>query len=88
MAFIIKKPEPFIIKGEKGEYLIPALTTLSIDQIGDVMLLTPETPVAERIAAVKAFLLRMAPGLEEEDLGDYGYAQIFGAYEKEQGLGK
>lgn len=88
MAYVITKPQPFIIKGEKGEYLIPALKTLSIDQIGDVMALTPDTLPAERVAAVKSFLLRLAPGLEEEGLGDFGYAEIFAAYEKEQGLGK
>lgn len=88
MAYVIKTPKPFAIEGQKGKYMIPALSTLSVDEIGGIMSLTADTPVSERVAAVKDFLLRMAPGLAEEELGDYGFAQIFGAYEKEQGLGK
>ena len=88
MPYSIKKPQPFVIDGDKGKYLIPALATLSVDQVGDVLTLTPESPAAERVAAVKAFLLRMAPDLEQEGLGDVGYSMIFAAYEKEQNLGK
>lgn len=88
MAFIIKKPEPFIIKGQEGEYMIPAFSTLSADDVREVVELTADVPVPERLDAVKRFLLRMAPGLEKEGLGDMGYSQIFAAYEKEQNLGK
>lgn len=88
MAFIINKPEPFIIKGQEGEYLIPAFSTLSADDVRDVVELTEGVPVSERLAAVKRFLLRMAPELEKEGLGDMGYSQIFAAYEKEQNVGK
>lgn len=88
MPYQIQKPKPFIIEGQKGKYLIPPLSTLSMDEVGAVMTLTADTPVAERVEAVKSFLQRMAPGLADEELGDVGYAQIFAAYEKEQNLGK
>lgn len=88
MAFIIKKPEPFAIKGEQGNYIIPAMSTLSTDQMGDILTMLPETPAAEKVAIAKAFLLRMAPELEQEELGDWGYFQIYMAYEKEQNPGK
>lgn len=89
MAFSIKKRAPFVIEGEKGNYTIPPISTLSMAEMGPIMELNPDTPVAERVAVVKAFLLKMAPGLkDEEELGDYGYAQLYQAYEKEMGLGK
>ena len=88
MAYTIKKTEPYVIHGEKGDYLIPALKTLSIDKVSDIMSLTTDTPVEKRVEAVKAFLLRMAPELEAEEIGDVEFSMIFADYEKEQGLGK
>lgn len=88
MAFVIPQVKPFVIKGTKGEYLIPAFSTLSVDEVGEVMSLRPDTPVEERVEAVKKFLLKFAPELEKEELGDVGYSMIFAAYEKEQNLGK
>lgn len=88
MAFKIQKNQPFVIEGQKGKYEIPPFSTLSVDDVGEVMGLTLETPVKERLAACKAFLLKFAPDLEKEGLGDVGYSQIFAAYEKEQQLGK
>lgn len=88
MAYTIPQVKPFVIKGTKGEYLIPAFSTLSVDDVTEVMALRPETPVAERLEVVKRFLLKFEPELEEEELGDVGYSMIFAAYEKEQNLGK
>ena len=88
MAYVIKKAQPFAIKGEHGEYLIPAMSTLGTDQMGEILTMVPETPAAEKVAIAKAFLLRMAPELEKEELGDWGYFQIYMAYEKEQNAGK
>lgn len=88
MAFTIKKPEPFAIHGTKGDYIIPAMSQLSAADLGDVLTLTTETGAEEKIAILKAFLLRMAPGLKDEELGDFGYLQIYQAYEKEQNPGK
>lgn len=88
MAFVIPQVKPFVIKGQLGEYLIPAFSTLSVDEVGEVMSLRPDTPVEERVEAVKKFLLKFAPELEKEELGDVGYSMIFAAYEKEQNLGK
>lgn len=88
MAFTIKKPEPFAIHGEKGDYIIPAMSQLSTADLGDVLTLTPSTGPEEKIAILKAFLLRMAPELEKEELGDFGYLQIYQAYEQEQNAGK
>ena len=88
MAFKLKKPVPFVIEGEKGNYTIPAMSQLSAADLGDVLTLTTETGIEEKIAILKAFLLHMAPGLKDEELGDFGYLQIYQAYEKEQNPGK
>lgn len=88
MAYSIKKRAPFVIEGEKGNYTIPPISTLGMAEMGPIMELKPDTPVPERVAVIKAFLLKMAPGLKNEELGDYGYAQLYQAYEKEMGLGK
>jgi thioredoxin reductase len=84
----IKKAQPFIIEGQNGKYMIPAFSTLSTEDMEGILSLTPETPTAERMQVMKKFLLRFAPGLETEELGDIGYSQIFAAYEKEQNLGE
>ena len=88
MPYSIKKPQPFVIQGEKKNYLIPPMVSLSVEDMGSILDLKPETPKEERVKAVKEFLLRMAPELKDEGLGDVGYSMIFGAYEKEQNLGK
>ena len=84
----IKKAQPFVIEGQNGKYMIPAFSSLSTEDMGEILQLTPETPTAERMQIMKRFLLRFAPGLESEELGDMGYSQIFSAYEREQNLGE
>lgn len=84
----IKKAQPFVIEGENGKYMIPAFSTLSTEDMAEILQMTPETPTAERMQIMKRFLLKFAPGLETEELGDIGYSQIFAAYEKEQNLGE
>lgn len=84
----IPKVKPFVVKGEKGEYLLPAMSSLSTEQLGDILTMLPETPAAEKVAIAKAFLLRLEPKLADEELGDWGYFQIYMAYEKEQNAGK
>lgn len=86
--FKIKKAQPFVIEGVHGKYMIPAFSTLSADDMEEIFKLTPETPSAERMQIMKRFLLRFAPELAKENLGDVGYSQIFNAYEKEQNLGE
>lgn len=88
MAFVIKKPAPFAIEGEKGNYTIPAMSSLNVSDLDDILTMTPDTPAVEKVAIIKAFLLRMSPELEQEELGDWGYFQIYQAYEKEQNPGK
>lgn len=84
----IQKAQPFIIEGANGKYMIPAFASLSAEDMSEILQLTPETPTVERIQIMKRFLLRFAPELEKEGLGDIGYSQIFSAYEKEQNLGE
>lgn len=84
----IPKATPFVVKGEKGEYLLPSMSRLSSEELGDILTMLPDTPAAEKVAIVKAFLLRVAPKLKDEELGDWGYLQIYLAYEKEQNAGK
>lgn len=84
----IKKAEPFVIEGENGKYMIPAWNNLSVEEGGELLSLKPDTPAAERIKILKSFILKMCPGIEKENLNDFGYSQIFAAYEKEQKLGE
>ena len=84
----IKKAQPFIIEGQNGKYMIPAFSSLSADDMEEVLKLKPDTPPKERARILKSFLLRFAPELESEELGDMGYVQIFQTYEKEQKLGE
>lgn len=84
--FIIKDHDPFVVEGKKGKYEIPAWTTLSADDVEELSKLTVNTPAKERYAILRDFLLRVAPGLEQEGLGDMGYVQIYSAYETAQGL--
>lgn len=86
--FKINKAKPFVIEGEHGKYMIPAFSSLSADDMEEIFKLSPETPTGERMQVMKRFLLRFAPELEKEELGDVGYSQIFNAYEKEQDLGE
>jgi len=86
--FKISKAKPFVIEGEHGKYMIPAFSSLSVDDMEEIFKLTPETAPAERMRITKRFLLKLAPELEKEELGDVGYSQIFAAYEKEQNLGE
>lgn len=84
----IKKAQPFIIEGQNGKYYLPAYSSLSTDDVAEIISLTPETPAVDRIKVLKRFLLKLVPELESEGLGDIGYSQIFQAYEKEQNLGE
>ena len=86
--FKIKKAEPFVIEGEHGKYMLPAFSTLSTDDVDEILDLKPETPTKERLQILKRFILKFCPGIESEGLGDVGYSQIFSAYEKEQKLGE
>lgn len=90
MAFTLKKPQPTIIKieGSNKEYLLPPMSNLSTDDLGEILTMTPETPAAEKVTMAKSFLLRLCPELAKEELGDWGYFQIYMAYEKEQNPGK
>ncbi len=85
-SFVIRDHEPFIVEGRKGKYEIPAWVTLSADDVEELSTLNINTPPKERYAILKSFLLRVAPELEKEGLGDMGYVQIYSAYENSQGL--
>lgn len=85
MGYTIKKREPYTITGAEGTYSIPAITELSVD---DVELLTEysESQDAKRkVEICKEFLLRYAPDLEKEDIGDMQYFMIFNDYNTSQG---
>ena len=86
--FKIKKAQPFVIEGENGKYMIPAWSSLSTDDVEEILNLKPDTPSKDRLGVLKRFIIKMCPEIESEGLGDVGYSQIFGAYEKEQKLGE
>lgn len=84
----IVKAQPFVIEGQNGKYMIPAFNSLSTEDVKEIMELKQDTPTEERMHVLKRFLLKFAPELESEGLGDVGYSQIFAAYEREQKLGE
>lgn len=80
-GYTLKQHEPYIITGKTGTiYEIPAVPNLSIDEIGYMVKFNETTDAVEKTKLCKDFFLRIAPGLEDEDIGDMEYFMIFQDY--------
>lgn len=79
----ITKAKPFVIEGEHGTYEIPVIKELDFNQLTEVVLIQDESDFKKRWGKIKKYLLKMAPGLESEDLSDSAYVHIYQAYENE-----
>ena len=80
-TYIIRKSDPFVIKGAKGQYEIPIMTELTFDGLAEVVTIQQEQDYKKRWRKIKAFLLAMVPELENEHLADAEYISIYSAYE-------
>lgn len=77
----IKKHKPYIIKGQKGTYEIPPMVGLDFeDAAAFVDFNSDPSDAAKRIKIAKDFLLKYAPGLADEGIGDFEYFLIFNDY--------
>ena len=87
-SFTLKKHVDFVfdIEGVDGEFTIPAIGALTMDDMELVQQIADEkTSMAKKNELVKAFLLKYAPALADTGIGDVDYNLIFTAYEQAQG---
>lgn len=84
--FTIERPVPFTVEGVDGDvYELPRLKNLDADQVeivGDMAGLKQ----ADRIRAIRKFLLALCPELEGEPLSDMGYMGLFNALAEGSGI--
>lgn len=78
------RPFTFNLEGDATEYKIPALGSLSFDEVSEIAAAQRLTNIVEQGLAAKAFVLRYAPDLEDLGLGDTDYLMIFNAYAESQ----
>ena len=83
MGYQITDHEPYIITGKNGkEYQIPQLKGLGVDDFAQLIKYNETDDVIEKIKICKEFFLKIAPDLEEEEIGDVEYFQIFQDYNR------
>ena len=76
--FTIEKPVPFIVEGVDGtEYELPRLRDLSVEQVKAMAPASKASELADKVRAVKEFLLTLCPELANEPLTDMGYMSLF-----------
>ncbi len=78
-----KKVFTFSLEGSKKVYTLPPVAKLPIDQVV-VFQKFQDMETLETFKAAKEFVVKNCPDLEDADLGDYEYMEIFGAYAKSQ----
>lgn len=83
--FKLKKHEPFIFEGEKGEYELPPLEKLAYDEWKDIAGLANGAEPKQMIDAYKEFFLRICPDLANEEIGDNQWLQFGSAYFESMG---
>lgn len=84
--FTLQAHRPFVfdIEGDSTEYKIPALGSLSFDEVSEITAMQSITNPVDQGKSYKAFVLRHVPELEELGLGDADYILIFNAYAESQ----
>ena len=83
--FTIEKPVPFIVEGVNGVYELPRLRNLDADQIENMADFS-NLDLADKLRAVRKFLLGLCPELEDEPLSDMGYMGLFNALAEGSGI--
>lgn len=84
--YTLKAHRPFVfdIEGDATEYKIPALGSLSFDEVSEITAMQKLTDPVDQGKSFKAFILRYVPELEGLGLGDVDYIMIFNAYAESQ----
>ena len=84
--FTIEKPVPFTVEGVNGDiYELPLLRNLDADQI-EGMADIAKLALADKLRAVRKFLVGLCPELEDEPLSDMGYMSLFNALAEGSGI--
>ncbi len=80
-GYTLQEHEPYLITGKTGTiYEIPAIPNLSVDNIGYMVKFNETRDAIEKTKLCKEFFLSVAPGLEDEDIGDMEFFMIFEDY--------
>lgn len=90
-AFTLKKRKDwcFALEDEpKKIYTLPALSGLSYEEAERMKKIGSIDNIIEQGPLIKEFILSYAPELEEKDLGDMEYYEIFNAYGLSEGREK
>lgn len=84
--FTIEKPVLFTVEGVNGDiYELPLLRNLDADQI-EGMADISKLALADKLRAVRKFLVGLCPELEDEPLSDMGYMSLFNALAEGSGI--
>lgn len=86
-GYTLQAHEPYVITGKTGTiYEIPAIPNLSVDEIGSLVKFNETSDPIEKTKICKDFFLQIAPGLEDEQIGDMEFFMIFEDYNKSSRL--
>ena len=88
MAFVLKKKADFEfqIEGSDRIYTIPAIDTLSFDEVEALQKIRGSEDLGLIKDTFQKVLFDKCEGLDEEHLSDYQLLMVLQAYQKEQGL--
>ena len=88
MAFVLKKKADFEfqIEGSERIYTIPAIDTLSFDDVAALQRIRGSEDLNLIKETFQKVLFDKCEGLNEANLSDYQLLMILQAYQKEQGL--
>ena len=86
-AFILKKKADFEfqIEGSDKIYTIPAIDTLSLDEVETLRGIRTQNNLKENMETFKKVILDKCEGLAEANLSDFQMLLILRAYEESQG---
>ena len=87
-TYILKKREDFTFALEsnpKKIYTIPALKSMSFEDAEEMVKIDEESDIAKKGEKIKTFILKYAPELAEDGIGEMEYFDIFNAYGLNQG---
>ena len=85
MGYKIKEHKPYEIEGKTGKvYTIPAPANLDLDDADMMIEFNASTDAKRKGVICREFLLKYAPELADEQLGDVEYFLIFSDYNSSQ----
>lgn len=88
MAFVLKKKADFEfqIEGDERIYTIPAIDTLSFDEVEALRKIRGSEDLNQIKETFQKVLFDKVEGLDEANLSDYQLLIVLQAYQREQGL--